>query len=345
MKMIKPPFVFLDGDTLSPQQVMQNFEHYEKMLSDVQSQRWTRQVMVLPFHKDVATPYTNSTATDVRTYRFQPKYEMQIERAYLRYYGTGDGSNPVNVNIYSNDAGTSYPTGSEENHLSVSPTGSDSSLTDFNGRLIRLNDGTTYYIRIESAGTFSSKNTYLELHLKSDRYNIEGTNLITPYKARRWSAVDPVDAVAFNTEHAAFVTALDSVTNNTLSPRVDVFTAHNFNNATDADQLKWTLPNTNSNNSSRTYYGVCTYQACESSSSASYSWKLKNASGTLEKTISVLFISTDTFFTNTDWSSSSESIASAGGDPLDDTEDWTLEIDWSTGTDTIAKATLYLFSI
>src|SRR5690606_7273454 len=96
----------------------------------------------------------------VRSFRLLFPVRVSIERAYLRFYGSGDA--PVNIALEKSGvpvAGVPF--------LSVTPGGTDGSVSAFNGDRVTLNADTEYVLRMESTGSFSSKNTFVELHVRA----------------------------------------------------------------------------------------------------------------------------------------------------------------------------------
>lgn len=326
MKITNPPIVFETATTLDPRDVTDNFNVIHDQLKQATDKRFVHSVLSFPFQRSATQPYTNADTETFRSYKFNAPFDMIIERAFLSYYGTATAA--VDITLQLGNGGGNVA-GVERPYMSVTPTASDTTVTDYNATRVRLAQGTNYQFIIESDGTFSSKHTFLNLHIIADRHTATGTENITTSTRPRFSAEDAVDADTFNTAaNAASATA--ALVENITAVKGSLFVAHDITTATAANVLTWKVLGTYEDNTatkvvSSSMYYVVTNEV----DSLAFGFALKDAAGATAFSHNV---------SNTGSSGSNvERDTTLTGDHSEPTEDYTLVASYSSGTKDIDK--------
>lgn len=332
-KITDVPNTFVDATTLDPRRLNANLNHFAQQIDQVQNKRYCHFSLSFPFFKDASTPYTQADADEVRRYRIQFPHEVIITNAELRYYGSADND----VYIYFQDENDGYLPSSLENFLEVTPGNSDASATATQNSLIRLEANTEYKMTMTAnSGQFSSKNSWVNIQFRSDRFNIAGTNLATSYEPDAFSSNDILTASDFNGEINKIDTAIQSITDNTTITRAVLMVVHDLSPVANLFLRRWYLPQVDSDDLTQTISDIWGVGVKESTNT-DVSWNLSDDSSTLQHLLSITL---DNDY-NTQAENVDEEISDASASPSDDTDDWTITA--STIGSSVEKSYILLF--
>jgi hypothetical protein len=263
--------LFRAGGTLSPRDINENLTHMETLVRDAQQQRYFYHVLRFPLQTSLDAPYTDASAASRRTYSVRFPQRLIIERAYLLFYGSGTA--PVTVTR----DGVPY--------LTVTPTASDGEHVAFNGDRVTLNADTQYTF-VVTGTDFSSKATYLELHLRADRFNTAGVELAVPYTPALFRGGETRDAARILAETAKIDLAVDSVGGAfVMNPlRSDIYIVHDI--ADSPAKYTWKMSNVSGAQSIRRqlrgYRVWATRNPTLSTDSTTVKWRLLMGVGVVE---------------------------------------------------------------
>jgi hypothetical protein len=270
--------LFRTGGTLSPRDINENLTHMQTLVRDAQQQRYLDHVLRFPLQTSLDAPYTNASPASRRTYRVRFPNRLIIERAYLRFYGSGTA--PVTVFFSFGTLGSNA-----FEYLTVTPTASDEQHTAFNGRQLRLEADNQ--LNFEVSGTsFTSKASYIELHLRADRFNVTGTELAVPYEPALFRGGETRDAARILAETAKIDAAVDSVVSTSLQRplRSEQYVVHDV--ADSPARYTWRIPGVSVASGDRrrlTGYRVwATRDPALGTASTTVHWRLLNGSTVLE---------------------------------------------------------------
>jgi hypothetical protein len=253
------PVRFRNGEILPPADLNRNWLYAQDALDDIATRRWSKGLLTLPYVESCASPYTQATPAEERTYRFRCPVACAVERAFLNgnmtvaaapaewaITKTTGGSTPSGATVpWVTTRGGILTPASASAEPSVSSDGLVAAVTDVvdasNVDRVLLEADTEYQIRL-SGTTFSMSRADLALHLAIDRFQAAGGAPNRPsFSPTLLRDSDPPDATvqlanqsALNTEAAKLATLKG------MTPML--FLRHNVLPATDADLCTFTIP-------------------------------------------------------------------------------------------------------
>jgi hypothetical protein len=314
------PALFRTGGTLSPRDINENLTHMETLLRDAQERRYINHVLRLPLQTSLDAPYTNASDVRRRTYSLLFPQRLALERTYFRFYGSGTA--PVTVTLEAFISGST-----PKSFLTVTPIASDGEHVAFTNDRLILNADIRHDFVVTGA-SFSSKASYLELHLRSDRFNTAGTDLVVPYKPALVRGGEARDADRIQAELAKIDLSADSLSG--VPMRSAFYVVHDLASAPAV--YSWPLAQ-NGNGNQRRLSGYRAWRArgTASSTPTSLTWRLVQ-DGVIRESFTLPSITSDFHSV----SGSINRILSG--------DNWVIECESdSSSTPNVAKTTLQLF--
>lgn len=327
MRIKDAPLGFVTGGTLSPRALNENLNHLASTVEDTAEQRYVHYKVRLPYFKTLAAGYSNSDSDAVREYVLNLPSRWSVERAFLRWYGLGTAD--VTVDRYE---GTTLV---EAGYLGITPAASNSSLADFNGTRTEHDADTDYRFRMVGTA-FTSAGTFLELHIRVDRFNTDGTDGAPSYTPARITSADARDADVLNAELTSIDTETAKITAATTFSKMELYVAHSVDDAHTVAEYTWHLPRVDSDETKRTAVKMIARRVQNTAPGASTgcTWTLVDDTGT-DTALTVSLSGTDADTSDSAAATVAMSDASAS---LDDSGDgYTLELEHDVGTATIDK--------
>lgn len=244
MKITKVPHKFMTGETLSPRNLNDNLTHLRDQIKEVQKKRYCHFSVLVPWES-----LDETSSEYVRSYMTQFPTDVIVDRAYLRVLGHGTGAirakmvgpwglmNEV-VGEVTVENGESW----QESHKPL-------------GMFLRSEDP----IVISIEGTSSSwdvKRAYLELHLRSDRYNTAGAYLLSPYIPRLLDSSDTNVPSLLNTEFTNIQTSVEGMGEAKSFTRSELYTVTGLTTGTAEQFRTFTIPRVPNRNITHCWVGA-----------------------------------------------------------------------------------------
>jgi len=242
------PIQFATGQLLDPNKVQENQQYMLDAVAAVTEKRYAHSVISMPFYRGI-TACTQADNQATRSFLFTAPDNVMVERAFL----VGAlASGAAVLNVYNASTGTTAPTGIANPILTPTTTVD----TQVFAQSFIIPAGSTY--RFELTGTtFTASKLDLVLHLRTDRFNLSGTDTLTEPTVTPFTEATSLDAVAFNANVTAITSAVSSNTAAARALRCQfVQLGTNFTNASDADLLRMNLPRITNTIARETIYRI-----------------------------------------------------------------------------------------
>lgn len=340
IKITDLPITHISGSTISPRDLNTNLNFLAEQIDNVHAKRFCHFDVSIPFHFDCQTPYTDLTDTEVKTYRITPTTDFVITSAELRWYGEADGTNSASIFISS-----SQDTTVNNEILSVIPGSTPSSKTSkTNLDLIRLRKGLEYHIYLTSSVPFSSSATWLNLRMRSDRFNVSGSDEANSYEPRRFSSGDSdLAAATYNAEITKVSQSVGSLTSNTSVSRISLLVAHNL---VSGSNKSFYLPRVDSDVDRNLIDSTTAYFVYDDSPPASniiYTINYLDQTGSVVVTETAQIKSSGLNGLESTSISTDINLSAVGASVENEADDWELELQVDTSGYTIQKAYAWVY--
>lgn len=292
--------VMQSGSILDPADVNRAYLDAQTALRDVVSKREQRSALVLPFCEDTATPYTQATATEARTYRFACPVPLRLERAELAANMTASGA----VSVTCSTVGGIIPSGLSNPLLStlgavplstageslvpvtdyVTATGGVTTdtvdVSDYNPDRGLLEANTEYRFALSGTGTYSIARGDVVLWLTADRFQPSAADAAPVFTPTLVTDASQPSIAAFNTTTAALDAAAGGLASALVAPVPFFFVRHNVTSATSANLLTFPLPRFDSRRAQGRAIALYLWAVADAASTATVTATLKNNSST-----------------------------------------------------------------
>jgi hypothetical protein len=206
MSQAKIPFIFANGETLSPKKLITNFQQIAKDVTDVQAQRYSYSSFVLNYDG-----ITSATAAEQRTFRICAPLAYEIVGVEIQYY---DGA-----------ASTVTLTSTATGFISTSLTTTASATTRayiYKNQNCRVAASTNCdFILAVSAGTVETCKVIV--HIRASRFATAPADY-SPSDVPVIASGDTISAATLNTEFTEIETAVSADTANQQDLRIQVIT-------------------------------------------------------------------------------------------------------------------------
>lgn len=240
VKPINPPYAFATGQTFDVNKVNTNFDYLKQRVDRGVENRFVTAQVTMPFSVSAATPITQIDSQQIRRYSFKALHRCSIDRGFLRFFGTADGT--VQIELLVNGA---TPSGFANPYLSLpSASFTDEVYEAFNGAPVVLNANDVVTLEMKITGglsIYSSKNSFVTLQIKSDRHNLTGVNLVSDV------TIDPFEsetafADGFNGKISTIQTAVTQLLADNTNIKWEYYTLWNITPATAVRHRTYKIP-------------------------------------------------------------------------------------------------------
>lgn len=325
------PVLFSTGDVLPPEELNRVYQYPRDALVEVSARRWARGVLTFQSCVAVDTPYTNAmVGTEEVVWRFTPPVNCIIERGFL----SGDLTCTADLQVVLLTAASALPAGATLPYLSTGAAVASitTDTTDINVDRVQLVAGTEYKLVITGGGTFTLNRLDITLLLAVDRWSVGGSLAAPLFAPTPFTDATGADASIVVSNNASLTTESAKLAASKVAPMPMLFVKHGLVALTPIASRKFSIPRQKSTRAQmklkRFYlYGVTAGATTVSATLRDETGTAVAAFGTAG-TLSVAvpgggFASVD---------SGALAIALDGGDPGDNTKDYTIEFANSSAT-------------
>jgi hypothetical protein len=339
MKVVSQPYTFYDGQVLDPEDLNRVWRYKQEALADAAGRRYIESVFPLSFVEDCSTGYTESTASQVRTFSFTAPADLYVTRAFLN--GVFSAINAeIKITIVKNSTGTT-PAGCTDPWLNVA---ADATVTqevrDLNPARFKLESGERYDILLDSSAAFTVTRLDVHFHVLSDRFAFGAEPKFTPLLATE--ALNGTLA-AQNLNDSTYGTQVGNLVELNYEPVC--FVMHNQSiNSTVASTRKFPVPQIGTTRGKASVYGANLYLHMNGSPpSQDYILELVNNGGSVldSVTLSLTSPAVTGYVAASGWN---VSLEDASSDAASDTsKDRFIQLRTVSGSGTVGKAFITLW--